>query len=79
MAGYERAPRHIVEARYVGDYHVWLQFNNGRKGLSILPMIPRSDIGTAPRSPRIRTALSRPRSRDDRLGALRCFHTRVPL
>ena len=33
MAGYERAPRQVVEARYVGDYRVWLQFNNGRKGL----------------------------------------------
>jgi hypothetical protein len=33
MAGYERASRQVVEARYVGDYHVWLRFNNGRKGL----------------------------------------------
>ena len=33
MAGYERAPRHVIEARYVGDYKVWLQFNDGRKGL----------------------------------------------
>ena len=30
---YERAPRQIVKAQYVGDYRVWLQFNDGRKGL----------------------------------------------
>lgn len=33
MARYERAPCHVVEARYVGDYNVWLHFNDGRKGL----------------------------------------------
>ena len=33
MARYERPPRHVVEARYVGDYNVWLQFNDGRKGV----------------------------------------------
>jgi hypothetical protein len=33
MARYERAPCRVVEARYVGDYQVWLRFNDGRKGL----------------------------------------------
>ena len=33
MARYEFAPRHIVEARYLGDYKVWLEFNDGRKGV----------------------------------------------
>ena len=32
MARYEHAPRHVVEARYLGDYKVWLEFNDGRKG-----------------------------------------------
>ena len=30
---YESPPRHVVEARYVGDYKVWLEFNDGRKGV----------------------------------------------
>ena len=25
--------RHVVEARYLGDYKVWLEFNDGRKGV----------------------------------------------
>ena len=25
--------RHVIEARYVGDYKVWLEFNDGRKGV----------------------------------------------
>lgn len=33
MARYEFAPRHVVEARYFGDYKVWLEFNDGRKGV----------------------------------------------
>lgn len=33
MAREERAPCHIVNARYVGDYKVWLHFNDGRQGL----------------------------------------------
>jgi hypothetical protein len=33
MAHYETAPRNVVEARYVGDYRVWLQFDDGRRGL----------------------------------------------
>jgi hypothetical protein len=30
---YELSPRHVVEARYLGDYKVWLEFNDGRKGV----------------------------------------------
>ena len=30
---YESSPRHVVEARYLGDYKVWLEFNDGRKGV----------------------------------------------
>ena len=30
---YEYSPRHVVEARYLGDYKVWLEFNDGRKGV----------------------------------------------
>ena len=30
---YESPPRHVIEARYVGDYKVWLEFNDGRKGV----------------------------------------------
>jgi hypothetical protein len=33
LARYEHAPRHVVEARYLGDYKVWLEFNDGRKGV----------------------------------------------
>lgn len=33
MARYEHSPRHVVEARYLGDYKVWLEFNDGRKGV----------------------------------------------
>ena len=33
MARYEYAPRHVIEARYLGDYKVWLEFNDGRKGV----------------------------------------------
>ena len=32
MPRYESSPRHVVEARYLGDYKVWLEFNDGRKG-----------------------------------------------
>ena len=28
MARYERAPCHVVDARYLGDYNVWLQFSD---------------------------------------------------
>ena len=24
---------HVVDARYLGDYKVWLEFNDGRKGV----------------------------------------------
>lgn len=33
MARYEERPRHVIEARYLGDYKVWLEFNDGRKGI----------------------------------------------
>lgn len=33
MARYERSPRHVIAARYLGDYKVWLEFNDGRKGV----------------------------------------------
>ena len=33
MSRYESVPRHVVEARYLGDYKVWLEFNDGRKGV----------------------------------------------
>lgn len=33
MARYESSPRHVIEARYLGDYKVWLEFNDGRKGV----------------------------------------------
>jgi len=33
LARYESQPRHVVEARYLGDYNVWLEFNDGRKGV----------------------------------------------
>src|SRR5260221_10988848 len=33
LARYEYAPRHVIEARYLGDYKVWLEFNDGRKGV----------------------------------------------
>ncbi len=33
MARYEHVQRHVIEARYLGDYKVWLEFNDGRKGV----------------------------------------------
>ncbi len=33
LARYEHAPRHVIEARYLGDYKVWLEFNDGRRGV----------------------------------------------
>jgi hypothetical protein len=33
LARYEHVPRHVIEARYLGDYKVWLEFNDGRKGV----------------------------------------------
>jgi hypothetical protein len=33
LARYEYAPRHVIEARYLHDYKVWLEFNDGRKGV----------------------------------------------
>ena len=33
LARYEHAPRHVIEARYLHDYKVWLEFNDGRKGV----------------------------------------------
>ena len=33
MARYESRPRHVVDAHYLGDYKVWLGFNDGRKGV----------------------------------------------
>jgi len=33
VARYEQAQRHVVDARYLGDYKVWLEFNDGRKGV----------------------------------------------
>ncbi|MCC7039296.1 MAG: DUF2442 domain-containing protein [Burkholderiales bacterium] len=33
MPRYESQPCHVVEARYLGDYKIWLEFNDGRKGV----------------------------------------------
>jgi hypothetical protein len=33
LARYEHFPRHVIDARYLGDYKVWLEFNDGRKGV----------------------------------------------
>jgi hypothetical protein len=33
LAHYEHVQRHVIEARYLGDYKVWLEFNDGRKGV----------------------------------------------
>jgi hypothetical protein len=33
LARYEHIPRHVIEARYLGDYKIWLEFNDGRKGV----------------------------------------------
>ena len=33
MARYEHVQRQVVEARYLGDYKVYLEFNDGRKGV----------------------------------------------
>jgi hypothetical protein len=33
LARYEQTPRHVIEAKYMGDYKVWLEFNDGRKGV----------------------------------------------
>jgi len=41
VAHYESAPRRAVEAGYVGYYRVWLQFDDGRKGLADLALTGR--------------------------------------
>ena len=33
MAHYENVQRHVTQARYLGDYKIWLEFNDGRKGV----------------------------------------------
>jgi hypothetical protein len=33
MAPYDEAPHHVVDAQYLGNYVVWLQFRDGRKGI----------------------------------------------
>jgi len=33
LARYEHVQRHVVDAWYLGDYKVWLEFNDGRKGV----------------------------------------------
>ena len=33
LARYEQVQRHVIEARYLGEYKVWLEFNDGRKGV----------------------------------------------
>ena len=33
MAQDEHVACHVVDARYLGDYKVWLEFNDGRKGV----------------------------------------------
>jgi hypothetical protein len=33
LARYEQVQRHVTHARYLGDYKVWLEFNDGRKGV----------------------------------------------
>jgi hypothetical protein len=33
VARYEHVQRHVIDARYLGDYKVWLEFNDGRKGV----------------------------------------------
>ena len=36
LAHYENVQRHVTEARYLGDYKIWLEFNDGRKGVEDL-------------------------------------------
>ena len=33
LARYEHVQRQVVDARYLGDYKVYLEFNDGRKGV----------------------------------------------
>jgi hypothetical protein len=33
LARYEHIQRHVTDARYLGDYKIWLEFNDGRKGV----------------------------------------------
>jgi hypothetical protein len=33
MARYEQRPRAVTVARYLGEYKVWLEFDDGRKGV----------------------------------------------
>ena len=33
MARYERVARHVIDARYLGDYKIWLEFNDGKRGV----------------------------------------------
>ena len=33
MATFDTMQRHVIDARYLGDYKIWLEFNDGRKGV----------------------------------------------
>ena len=33
LARYEHVQRHVTQARYLGDYKIWLEFNDGKKGV----------------------------------------------
>ena len=33
LARYEHIQRHVTDARYLRDYKIWLEFNDGRKGV----------------------------------------------
>jgi hypothetical protein len=76
LARYEQVQRHVIEARYLGDYKVWLEFNDGRKGVVDLaddlygenfePLRDRDRFAefpldtASPRSPGITVSTSRP-------------------
>ena len=63
MAQYEYVPCHVVDARYLGDYKVWLEFNDGRKGVVDLADELYGECGIAIVSPSFSWTTASRRSR----------------
>ena len=80
MARYEQSPRHVIEARYLGDYKVWLEFNDGRKGVvDLADELYGDEMSLLRNRDRFAAVLPGLRTRVDRLAGRPGFRSRVPV